>query len=555
MSDYMERYNAWLNSTWISEEDKKELEGIKGNDTEIKERFYDELKFGTAGLRGILGVGSNRMNVYNIRKATQALANHINKYGHEAKNRGVVISYDTRYKSKDFSKEAAAVLAGNGIKVYLFPDYRPTPELSFAVLHFNCIAGIMITASHNPPQYNGYKVYWENAAQIIAPHDREIIDEYLKIDLSKVPLKHNEFVQVDLEKLDNEFMDAVMKQRINDVDFSKVRAVYTALNGTGIKIMKPLSERLGIDIHYVKEQVVPDPEFSTLRLPNPEEDDAFEYSIKLGKEIDADILTASDPDADRVGIMAKPSMDSKEYVKLNGNQVGILLTHYILKYKKLPSNPLVIKTIVTSELVTKIAKSFNVDIMNTLTGFKWMGNIIWDLNKKGDKNFVYGFEESYGYLVGQHARDKDSFAAIMLMIEMASFYKKQGKTLFDAIEDIYKEYGYYLEYTWSWVIEGIDGNEKRDKIMNFLRNNPPKKLCSKDLTTFIDYKDGVGDIPPSNVLSFQYGDYLKVSARPSGTEPKVKFYFMVMNIQNRKEAEKLLDEMVKEFKDILKEAN
>ncbi len=549
--DYIQRYKEWLNASWISEEDRNELISIKDNDNEIKERFYDELKFGTAGLRGILGVGSNRMNFYNIRKATQALANHIAKYGEEAKNRGVVISFDTRYKSKAFAREAAAVLAGNGIKVYLFPDYRPTPELSFSVLYFKCIAGIMITASHNPPKYNGYKVYWENAAQIISPHDKEIIDEYLKIDLSKVPLQYDEFVDVDLLKLDKDFIDAVLEQRINSVDFSKVKAVYTALNGTGIKIMRPLAERLSLNIEYVKPQIIPDPEFSTLRLPNPEEDDAFEYSIKLGKDVDADILTASDPDADRVGIMAKPSFDSDEYVKLNGNQVGILLTHYILKYRKLPENPLIIKTIVTSELVSKIAKSFNVDILNTLTGFKWMGNIIWDLNKKGNKNFVYGFEESYGYLVGQHARDKDSFAAIMLMIEMAAFYKEQGKTLFDVLEDIYKEYGYYFEYTWSLVIEGLDGNEKRDKIMNYLRNNPPKKLCSIELTKFIDYINGVDNIPPSNVLSFQYGDTIKVSARPSGTEPKVKFYFMVMNMKNKEEAQNLLKTMVKEFEVIV----
>ncbi len=552
--DYIERYKAWLNAKWISEEDRKELKSIENNDGEIKERFYDELKFGTAGLRGVLGVGSNRMNVYNVRRATQALANHISKFGDDAKNRGVVISFDTRYKSKEFAREAAAVLAANNIKVYLFPDYRPTPELSFSVLKFNCMAGIMITASHNPPQYNGYKVYWENAAQIISPHDKEIIQEYLNVDLSKVNLKYDDYIEIDADDVDNEFINAVLQQRINDVDFTKVSVVYTALNGTGIKIMKPLSDKLRLNIHYVEEQIVPDPEFSTLRLPNPEEDDAFEYSIKLGKKVGADILTASDPDADRVGIMAKPSFDSEEYVKLNGNQVGILLTHYILKYKRLPDNPLIVKTIVTSELVAKIAKRFNVDIVNTLTGFKWMGNLIWDLNKEGKKNFVYGFEESYGYLVGQHARDKDSFAAIMLMIEMTAFYKSKGKTLFDAIEDIYKEYGYYLEYTWSLVIEGIDGNEKRDKIMNYLRNNPPKTLCSEKLTEFIDYINGRGNIPPSNVLSFQYGKKMKVSARPSGTEPKVKFYFMVMDIEERNEAEKLLDSMVEEFKKIVEEA-
>jgi phosphoglucomutase/phosphomannomutase len=552
--DYIERYRAWLNAEWISEEDRKELKSIENNDNEIKERFYDELKFGTAGLRGILGVGSNRMNVYNVRRATQALANHISKFGDNAKSRGVVISFDTRYKSKEFAREAAAVLSANGIKVYLFPDYRPTPELSFSVLKFNCMAGIMITASHNPPQYNGYKVYWENAAQIIAPHDKEIIHEYLNVDLSTVNLKYDDYIEIDVNDVDNDFINAVLHQRINDVDFTKVNVVYTALNGTGIKIMKPLAEKLGLNINYVEEQIIPDPEFSTLRLPNPEEDDAFEYSIKLGKKVNADILTASDPDADRVGIMAKPSFDSEDYVKLNGNQVGILLTHYILKYKKLPKNPLIVKTIVTSELVAKIARSFNVDIVNTLTGFKWMGNLIWDLNKEGKKNFVYGFEESYGYLVGQHARDKDSFAAIMLMIEMAAFYKAKGKTLFDAIEDIYKEYGYYLEYTWSLVIEGIDGNEKRDKIMNYLRKNPPKVLCSEELTEFIDYINGRGNIPPSNVLSFQYGEKMKVSARPSGTEPKVKFYFMVMNMEERNEAEKLLNSMVKEFKKIVEEA-
>ncbi len=547
-----ERYQLWLNDPSISQKDKDTLK--KMDQAELQDAFYKDLEFGTGGMRGIMGLGANRMNFYTVGRATQALANYINKTVKSDKS--VAISYDTRHFSKDFAVESAEILAQNGIKVYLFDDFRPTPVLSFTVRHLKTTAGIMITASHNPPQYNGYKAYWSNGAQVIPPHDEGIIKEYEAIksfgEIKRMPIedaKKKGLVAMIGKEVDEAYFKKALSYafRISSKD---LKIVYTPLHGTGIKIVPVLLQRDGFDFYAQKEQSIPDGNFPTVNYPNPEFDEAFKLSIADAKRIDADLIVASDPDADRMGVMVK---HNGNYVRIDGNQMGALLLDFILKmYSKqgMPKNPAVIESIVSSKLFAKIAKSFNVEVAEVLTGFKWICNEADDLRSKG-KNVFFAYEESYGYNVGDFIYDKDSGTPIMITCEMATYYKQKGMTLVDAIEEIYKKYGYYLEDQLSPVFEGEAGVAKIQNIMKKLRENPVKSIGGYKLTNMIDYSKGHDHLPPSDVLKMEFGDRLTIYGRPSGTEPKVKFYFMVMNMESLESAKKLLEGAKKEFSSFL----
>ncbi len=548
----MARYQLWLNDPSISQKDKDTLK--KMDQAELQDAFYKDLEFGTGGMRGIMGLGANRMNFYTVGRATQALANYINKTVKSDKS--VAISYDTRHFSKDFAVESAEILAQNGIKVYLFDDFRPTPVLSFTVRHLKTTAGIMITASHNPPQYNGYKAYWSNGAQVIPPHDEGIIKEYEAIksfgEIKRMPIedaKKKGLVAMIGKEVDEAYFKKALSYafRISSKD---LKIVYTPLHGTGIKIVPVLLQRDGFDFYAQKEQSIPDGNFPTVNYPNPEFDEAFKLSIADAKRIDADLIVASDPDADRMGVMVK---HNGNYVRIDGNQMGALLLDFILKmYSKqgMPKNPAVIESIVSSKLFAKIAKSFNVEVAEVLTGFKWICNEADDLRSKG-KNVFFAYEESYGYNVGDFIYDKDSGTPIMITCEMATYYKQKGMTLVDAIEEIYKKYGYYLEDQLSPVFEGEAGVAKIQNIMKKLRENPVKSIGGYKLTNMIDYSKGHDHLPPSDVLKMEFGDRLTIYGRPSGTEPKVKFYFMVMNMESLESAKKLLEGAKKEFSSFL----
>ncbi len=548
----MARYQLWLNDPSISQKDKDTLK--KMDQAELQDAFYKDLEFGTGGMRGIMGLGANRMNFYTVGRATQALANYINKTVKSDKS--VAISYDTRHFSKDFAVESAEILAQNGIKVYLFDDFRPTPVLSFTVRHLKTTAGIMITASHNPPQYNGYKAYWSNGAQVIPPHDEGIIKEYEAIksfgEIKRMPIedaKKKGLVVMIGKEVDEAYFKKALSYafRISSKD---LKIVYTPLHGTGIKIVPVLLQRDGFNFYAQKEQSIPDGDFPTVNYPNPEFDEAFKLSIADAKKIDADLIVASDPDADRMGVMVK---HNGNYVRIDGNQMGALLLDFILKmYSKqgMPKNPAVIESIVSSKLFAKIAKSFNVEVAEVLTGFKWICNEADDLRSKG-KNVFFAYEESYGYNVGDFIYDKDSGTPIMITCEMATYYKQKGMTLVDAIEEIYKKYGYYLEDQLSPVFEGEAGVAKIQNIMKKLRENPVKSIGGYKLTNMIDYSKGHDHLPPSDVLKMEFGDRLTIYGRPSGTEPKVKFYFMVMNMESLESAKKLLEGAKKEFSSFL----
>lgn len=543
----MERYQAWLNDPSISEKDKEVLR--KMSESEIQDAFFKDLEFGTAGMRGIMGLGANRMNFYTVGKATQAFANYINKAVEGEKS--VAISYDTRNFSRDFAIESAEILAANGIKVYLFDDFRPTPLLSFAVRFLRATAGIMITASHNPPEYNGYKVYWSNGAQIIPPHDQGIIEEYEKLSFADVKrmsfdeAKDKGFAVMVGKKVDSAYFEKALSYSFG-ISSKDLKIVYTPLHGTGIKIVPALLEKVGFDVYIQKEQQVPDGNFPTVSYPNPEFDEAFELALKDARSIDADIVVASDPDADRMGVLVKHKRD---YVRIDGNQMGILLLNFLLEMyskKGMPKNPAVIESIVSSKLFAKIAKAHGVEVSEVLTGFKWICNEADRLRAEG-KTVFFAYEESYGYNIGDFVYDKDSGTPIMVTCEMAAYYKQEGMTLVDALEKIYKKYGYYLEGQLSPVYEGEAGVEKIRRIMKRLRENPIESLAGHKLTGMIDYLKGHGQIPPSDVLKMEFGDRLLVYARPSGTEPKVKFYFMVMNMESLEEAKSLLEKAKEEF--------
>ena len=549
--DYKEVYEQWLSNPYFDEATKEELKNIAEDDNEIKERCYMDLEFGTAGLRGIIGAGTNRMNIYVVRRATQGLANYIAKV--DKKSQGVAIAYDSRHMSPEFAEEAALCLAANGIKAYIFESLRPTPELSFAVRHLGCVAGINVTASHNPPEYNGYKVYWEDGAQITPPHDSGIMGEVKSISdwntvktIDKAEAEKAGLFQVIGKEVDDAYM-AELKKQVLHMDAIKaegknLKVVYTPLHGTGNIPARRILKELGFEnVYVVKEQELPDGDFPTVSYPNPEAAEAFELGLKLAKEVDADLVLATDPDADRLGVRVKDK--NGEYHDLTGNMSGCLLANYEISQKKaingsLPEDGALIKTIVTTNLADAIAKGYGVKLIEVLTGFKFIGQQILGFEQSGKGSYLFGFEESYGCLIGTYARDKDAIVATMALCEAAAYYKTQGKTLWDAMIEMYEQFGYYKDAIQSVTMKGIEGLQKIQEIMNSLRQNPPAEFAGHKVVAVRDYKaDTITDVatgavkptglPNSNVLYYELTDDAWVCVRPSGTEPKVKFYYGV----------------------------
>ena len=549
--EYREIYEQWLANPYFDEAIKEELKGISEDENEIKERFYMDLEFGTAGLRGIIGAGTNRMNIYVVRRATQGLANYIAKV--DKKAQGVAIAYDSRHMSPEFAEEAALCLAANGIKAYIFESLRPTPELSFAVRHLGCVAGINVTASHNPPEYNGYKVYWEDGAQITPPHDSGIMGEVKSISdwntvktMDKAEAEKAGLFQVIGKEVDDAYMSELKKQVIHmdaiEKEGKNLKIVYTPLHGTGNIPARRILKELGFEnVYVVKEQELPDGDFPTVSYPNPEAAEAFELGLKLAKEVDADLVLATDPDADRLGVRVKDK--NGEYHDLTGNMSGCLLANYELSQRKavngsLPEDGALIKTIVTTNLADAIAKGYGVNLIEVLTGFKFIGQQILGFENSGKGSYLFGFEESYGCLIGTYARDKDAIVATMALCEAAAYYKTQGKTLWDAMIEMYEQFGYYKDAIQSVTMKGIEGLQKIQEIMNSLRQNPPAEFAGHKVTAVRDYKaDTITDVttgavkptglPNSNVLYYELTDDAWVCVRPSGTEPKVKFYYGV----------------------------
>jgi len=548
---YKETYQFWLEDAYFDASTKEELAAIAGDEKEIEDRFYRELEFGTGGLRGVIGAGTNRMNVYTVRKATQGLANYILKQN--GADKGVAIAYDSRFMSPEFADEAALCLAANGIKTYVFDALRPTPELSFALRKLGCISGIVITASHNPPEYNGYKVYWEDGAQITAPKDKEIITEVKNVtDFYSVKTMNKEdaikagLYQVIGKEIDDAYMEELKKQIIHPEVITEmaedISIVYTPLHGTGNVPVRRVLEELGFKkVYVVPEQEMPDPEFTTLEYPNPEDPKAFTLALKLAKEKNADIVLATDPDADRLGIYA---LDTKsgEYIPFTGNMSGMLIADYILRERKatgtMPEKPALVKTIVTTNMADVIAKEYNVKLIEVLTGFKFIGEQIKFFEQSGSNNYVFGLEESYGCLAGTHARDKDAVVAVMCLCEVAAWCKKNGKTVWDQMLEMYENYGYFKEDLYTITLKGIDGSKQIAEIMDKLRNNPPKNFGDLEVVSIRDYQrdkiinletgeETITGLPKSNVLYFDLTNDSWCCARPSGTEPKIKFYMGV----------------------------
>ena len=551
MKDYMKIYQEWLSNPYFDEATKEELRAIEGNENEIKERFYMDLEFGTAGLRGIIGAGINRMNIYVVRRATQGLANYIIKQG--AANKGVAIAYDSRHMSPEFAMEAAMTLAANGIKAYKFESLRPTPELSFAVRELGCVAGINITASHNPPEYNGYKVYWEDGAQFTPPHDKGVTEEVLAIeDLSTVKTtdeasaKAAGLYQVIGQEIDDKYIAQVKAQVVNqkaiDEMQDQITIVYTPLHGTGNIPARRVMKEIGFThVYVVPEQELPNGDFPTVSYPNPEAKEAFELGLKLAKEKDADLVLATDPDADRLGVYVKDTK-SGEYIPLTGNMSGSLLCEYVLSQKqaagKIPADGQVVKSIVSTNLIDAVAKSYGAELIEVLTGFKWIGKQILKNETTGHGTYLFGMEESYGCLIGTYARDKDAISATAALCEAAAYYKQKGMTLWDAMIAMYEKYGYYKDAVKAIGLSGIEGLAKIQSIMETLRNNTPTEVGGYKVTSARDYKldtiknMATGEVKPtglpsSNVLYYDLEDGAWICVRPSGTEPKIKFYFGV----------------------------
>lgn len=549
--EYQKVYEEWISDSYFDEGTKEELKAIANDENEIKERFYKNLEFGTAGLRGIIGAGTNRLNIYTVRKATQGLANYILK--RNAKERGVAIAYDSRRMSPEFADEAALCLAANGIKAYVFDALRPTPELSFAVRELHCIAGINITASHNPPEYNGYKVYWEDGAQITPPHDKGIMDEveavtdYANVKtMSLDAAKEAGLYETIGAVIDDSYMEALKKQVIHqdaiDAMNKELKIVYSPLHGTGNVPVRRVLKELGFEnVYVVKEQELPDGEFPTVSYPNPEAEEAFELGLKLAKEVDADLVLATDPDADRLGVYVKDTK-SGEYQVLTGNMSGCLLADYEISQRKalegLPADGCLVKSIVTSNMADAIAREYGVRLIEVLTGFKYIGQQILEFETTGKGTYLFGFEESYGCLIGTHARDKDAIVATMALCEAAAYYKTLGKTLWDAMIDMFDKYGYYKDDIKAITLKGIEGLAKIQEILETLRKEPPTAFGEFKVLKARDYKTDTikdletGDVvptglPSSNVLYYDLSDDAWVCVRPSGTEPKVKFYFGV----------------------------
>ena len=568
---YREQYDFWLKDAYFDEATKEELRGIAGNEGEIEDRFYKELEFGTGGLRGVIGAGTNRMNIYTVRKATQGLANYIIKQG--GKDRGVAIAYDSRRMSPEFADEAALCLCANGIKAYVFDSLRPTPELSFALRKLHCISGIVITASHNPPEYNGYKAYWEDGAQVTAPRDKEIITEVKNVTdyhevktMDKKEAMDRGLYQVIGKEIDDAYMAELKKQIIHPEIIREVadeiRIVYAPFHGTGnVPVRRILSELGFKHVYVVPEQELPDPDFTTLEYPNPEDPKAFTLALKLAKEKNADIVLATDPDADRLGIYA---LDSKtgEYMPFTGNMSGMLIAEYILRERTathtMPENPALVTTIVTTNMAGAIARDYGLRFVEVLTGFKYIGEQIRFFEQTGCNHFVFGLEESYGCLAGTHARDKDAVVAVMCLCEVAAWCKKMGITVWDQMLKLYEKYGYYKETQYAMTLKGIDGAEQIQAIMDKLRSNPPKNFGDLKVKEFRDYeKDTILDLetgetrptglPISNVLYFDLTNDSWCCARPSGTEPKIKFYMGVKGT-SLEDAQARLEKLTEDLK-------
>ena len=551
MKDYMKIYEQWLADPYFDEDTKNELRAIADDENEIKERFYMDLEFGTAGLRGIIGAGINRMNIYTVRRATQGLANYIKKQGGEEK--GVAIAFDSRRMSPEFAMEAAMTLAANGIKAYKFESLRPTPELSFAVRELGCIAGINITASHNPPEYNGYKVYWEDGAQFTPPHDKGVLEEVLAIeDLSTVKttseeeaLRSGKF-QVIGKEIDDKYIENVKAQVVNQDAIDRMQKditiIYTPLHGTGNIPARRVMKELGFEnVYVVPEQELPDGNFPTVSYPNPEAEEAFALGLKLAKEKNADLVLATDPDADRLGVYVKDAKTG-EYHPLTGNMSGSLLCDYVLGQKQakgqIPADGQVIKSIVTTNLVNAVAEHYGCELVEVLTGFKYIGQQILKEEQTGKGTYMFGMEESYGCLIGTYARDKDAISATAALCEAAAYYKEKGMTLWDAMVARYEKYGYYKDTVKSIGLKGIEGLAKIQEIMENFRQEPPKTLGDYTVTAARDYKAGTimdmasgavrpTGLPSANVLYYEMNDGAWLCVRPSGTEPKIKFYYGV----------------------------
>ena len=551
MSDFMTNYKSWLDNPYFDEETRAELESIKNDEKEIEDRFYRSLEFGTGGLRGVRGAGTNRMNIYTVRQATQGLANYI--VAHNGQEKGVAIAHDSRIMSPEFAREAAKCLNANGIKTYLFESLRPTPELSYAVRTFGCIAGIVVTASHNPREYNGYKVYWEDGAQVTPPHDTGIMAEVAKVtDFAQVKTMDEDdaralgLFNIIGTDFDDKYIAEVKAQSIHPEiipEMAKdIKIVYTPLHGTGNVPVRRVLKDLGFTQVFVEpQQKIPDGSFPTVAYPNPESAPAWELALKLAKDVDADIVLATDPDADRLGVYAKDTKTG-EYMSFTGNMSGMLIAEYIFSERlatgTMPANPALVTTIVTTDLAKAIAANYNARCVEVLTGFKYIGEQIKIFEQTGCNNYVFGLEESYGCLAGTYARDKDSIVAVMMLCEVAAFYKKQGKTLCDAMQDLYEKYGYYREGLATLELKGVDGAAEIQKKMENFRTNPPKVLGGFKVLASRDYKADervdlvTGEktstgLPSSNVLYYELEDNAWCCVRPSGTEPKIKFYYGV----------------------------
>jgi phosphoglucomutase len=576
MRDYKKIYEEWLQSPYFDEDTKSELKAIAADEAEIKERFYTELEFGTAGLRGIIGAGTNRMNIYVVRKATQGLANYIKSLNIEGAC--VAIAYDSRNMSDVFSKEAALTFAANGIKAYRFTSLRPTPELSFAVRELKCISGVNITASHNPSNYNGYKVYWEDGAQFTPPHDKGVLKEVLAIeDYSKVKTMPEEEARAkglykDISsEIDDKYIAKVKEQVLSPEAIkeqaNKLGIVYTPLHGTGnIWVRRVLSELGFSKVYVVKEQELPDGNFPTVKYPNPESKAAFELALKLAKEKDADIVLATDPDADRLGVYVKDEV-SKDYIALTGNMSGSLLCEYLLSRRKelglLPANGEVVKSIVTTNLVDAIAKEYSCTLVEVLTGFKWIGKEILENESSKKFEYMFGLEESYGCLIGTYARDKDAVSASVALCEAMAYYKSKGKSLWEVMNDIYKKYGYYRDGVNSIDLAGIEGIQRIARIMEYFRKNTPEKLSGYKVLFARDYQEDTvknmesgsvkaTGLPKSNVLYYDCEDSTWLCIRPSGTEPKLKLYYGV-KAGSVEEADKRIKNLSEELNNIVKD--
>lgn len=546
---WKDTYKNWLNYEELDVELKTELEDMLGNDLLIEECFYKNLEFGTGGMRGEIGAGTNRMNLYTIRKAAEGLAQYIKSFGASAQNKGVAIAYDNRFKSQEFALESALILGKHGIKTYLFKNLRPTPELSFAVRYLGAFAGIVITASHNPPEYNGFKVYGEDGAQLTPVAAKSLVEKVNEIEneltievANKETLISKGLLEMVEEEIDRVYIEKLKTVIVNEEVVSKfgndVKIVFTPLHGTAALPVQLSFDAVGFtNYHIVEEQSVPDPNFSTVTSSNPEEHAAFEMAIAYGEKLDADVLIATDPDADRVGVAVKD--DKGQYVVLTGNQTGALMLNYILSQKQtsemLPKDGVVIKTIVTSELGRKIAKSYNLETIDTLTGFKYIGEKIKQFEETGEKSFLFGYEESYGYLVKDFARDKDAIQAVLLVAELAAYYKSQNKTMYEGLIELYEKYGYYLEGLQSITLKGKTGIEKMNKIIANFRENSPQEFSGIKVIAVEDYLNNERknletgaveelNLPKSNVLKYLLNGNSWLCVRPSGTEPKIKFY-------------------------------